>query len=162
MGRMNAVLAAMAVMVIAGAPSSEAQTAAELQTLRSQIEDRFDVLPVRDGVLLSPKDDSRGVRSIQLTGGAIAIDGEPVTGAELRQRLDADADLVLRLSYLDAPAQRALFGPRGPQHRQSLPSFPRQRRRSHRRQIQRPRRNRVDGGAGHAVLIASGSAAECE
>jgi len=114
MGRMNAVLAAMAVMVIGGAPSSEAQTAAELQTLRSQIEDTFDVLPVRDGVLLSPKDDSRGVRSIQLTGGAIAIDGEPVTGAELRRRLDADADLVLRLSYLDAPAQRALFGPGSP------------------------------------------------
>lgn len=114
MGRRNTVLAAMALMVVAGTSSGEAQTAAELQALGSQIEQRFDVLPVRDGVVLSPKDDSRGVRSIQLTGGAIAIDGEPVTGAELRRRLDADADLILRLSYLETSAQRALFEPQPP------------------------------------------------
>jgi hypothetical protein len=113
MGRMNAVLAA-AMAVVACASSGEAQTAAELQALGNQIEQRFDVLPVRDGVVLRPKDDSRGVRSIQLTGGAISIDGEPVTGAELRRRLDADADLILRLSYLETSAQRALFEPRDP------------------------------------------------
>ena len=126
MGRMNAVLAAMAVMLVAGRSSLAAQTAAERQALGSQIEQRFDVLPVQDGVVLRPKDDSRGVRSIDLTGGAIAIDGEPVTGAELRRRLDADADLILRLSYLEAPEQRALFEPRGPRppHRQPLPRVP--------------------------------------
>ena len=38
MGRMNAVLAAMAVMLVAGAPSGAAQTAADRQALGSQIE----------------------------------------------------------------------------------------------------------------------------
>ena len=120
MGGRHAVLAAMAAMVVAGASSGGAQTTGELQALGSQIEERFDVLPVRDGVVLSPKDDSRGVRSIQVTGGAIAIDGEPVTGAELRRRLAADADLILRLSYLETSAQRTLFEPRPP----TVPALP--------------------------------------
>src|SRR5205823_4049442 len=51
---------------------------------------------------------------------AIAIDGEPVTGAELRRRRAADADVILRLSYLDASDQRALFEPR----RAPLPEAP--------------------------------------
>jgi hypothetical protein len=37
------------------------------------------------------------------------INGAPVTGRELRERLGGDAELVLRLSYLDADARRALF-----------------------------------------------------
>jgi hypothetical protein len=114
MGRMNAALAAMAVMLVAGVSPAAAQTAADREALGSQIAQRFDVRPVQGGVVLIPKDDSRGVRSIELTGGAIAIDGEPVTGAELRRRLDADADPILRLSYLDPAAQRALFEGRGP------------------------------------------------
>ena len=47
MGRTNAVLAAVAVMLIAGPSSAPAQTAAERQALGSQIEQRFDVLPVQ-------------------------------------------------------------------------------------------------------------------
>ena len=51
-----------------------------------------------------------GVRSIELTGGAIAIDGTPVSGAELTAKLGADADPVVRLSYLTDADRRALFG----------------------------------------------------
>ena len=43
-----------------------------------------------------PKGAGRDIRSIELTGGAIAIDGVPVTGAELKQRLGADADLIIQ------------------------------------------------------------------
>jgi hypothetical protein len=77
--------------------------------LRRQIERRFEVIPLRDGLALRPRDDSRGVRSIQLTDGSIDLDGVPATGAELRDKLGPDADLVLRLSYLDAEARRRLF-----------------------------------------------------
>jgi len=78
--------------------------------LRRQIERRFDPLPLRDGVNLRPKTPMRGVRSIEITGGTIAVDGTAVTGAELRQRIGDDADLVIQLSYLDVDAQRVLFG----------------------------------------------------
>jgi hypothetical protein len=77
--------------------------------LGRQIAQRFDVLPVQGGIVLKPKSPRGDVRSIELTGGAIAIDGEPVTGAEVKRRLDPDADLIIRLSYLDASEQRALF-----------------------------------------------------
>jgi hypothetical protein len=78
--------------------------------LRRQIERRFEVIPLRDGLALRPRNDGRGVRSIQLTDGSIDVDGVPATGAELRDKLGPDADLVLRLSYLDAGARQRLFG----------------------------------------------------
>jgi hypothetical protein len=108
MGRINAVLLAM---LVASAPAVSAQDAAERQALARQIEQRFDVLPAQGGVVLRPKTTIRDVRSIQLLDGAIAIDGEPVTGSELRRRLAADADAIIRLSYLSTADQRTLFAP---------------------------------------------------
>lgn len=78
--------------------------------LRADVERAFDVLPLRDGIALRPRASGATVRSVELTGDAIAIDGQPVTGVELRARLGADADLVLKLSYLADAERRALFG----------------------------------------------------
>jgi hypothetical protein len=104
------VLAVTAAMMIAGDVPASAQTSASRpDVLRQQIERRFDVLPLRDGIALRPKSPLKNARSIELTGGTIAIDGAPATGAELRDKLGADADLVLRLSYLEPDARRALF-----------------------------------------------------
>jgi hypothetical protein len=58
-----------------------ARTAPE--ELRRQVERRFDVLTVREGVVLRPKTPIRGVRAIEVSGGEIAIDGTPATGGEL-------------------------------------------------------------------------------
>jgi hypothetical protein len=116
-------LTAVAMLVLfqmAGGNVASAQSSsAQQDTLRRQIEERFDVLPLQQGVALRPKLSpggaavpqgvQRGVRSIELTAGTIAIDGAPVTGAELRDRLGPDADLVLRLSYLEPDARQRLF-----------------------------------------------------
>jgi hypothetical protein len=67
------------------------------------------VLPLRDGLALRPKSPGSVVRAIELSGGTIAVDGVPVTGAELRDRIGPDADLIIRLSYLDAVARDRLF-----------------------------------------------------
>lgn len=83
-------------------------------SLRAEIERRFDVLPLRDGLALRPKRPDAGVRSIEIAGGAIALDGAAATGAELRARLGADADAVIRLSYLTDADRRALFGTPAP------------------------------------------------
>jgi hypothetical protein len=114
-------LAVTAAAIIAGDVPASAQTRAPRpDLLRQQIEQRFDVLPLHDGLALRPKSTpsgTRGVRSIELTGDTIAIDGAPATGAELRDKLGADADVVLRLSYLEPDERRALFAT-------DTPSFP--------------------------------------
>ena len=136
MGRINAVLLAV---LVAWAPALAAQDLAEQQALARQIERRFDVLPAQGGVMLRPKTPMRDVRSIQLVDGAIAIDGEPVSGAELRQRLESDADSIIRLSYLDAAAQRALFAPAAAPRPAPAAGDPAPPRRLHPR-LRRPRR----------------------
>jgi hypothetical protein len=102
----------LATAAVAWTASAAAQAPGMSTTeLRDQIERRFDVVPLRDGLALVPRSPVAGVRSIELAGGSIAIDGVAVTGAEVRQRLGQNADLVLQLSYLDPAARRALFAP---------------------------------------------------
>jgi hypothetical protein len=78
-------------------------------SLRTRIERRFDALPLRDGVALKPRD-TRSVQSIEVRDDGIAIDGQPATGAEVRQKLGSDdAALVLELSYLSRDQLREMF-----------------------------------------------------
>jgi hypothetical protein len=111
-GMALAVTAPVMMMMAGELPASAQTDAPRPDMLRQQIERRYEVLPLRNGLALRPKSPvrgARGVRSIELTDGTIAIDGTPATGAELRATLGADADLVLRLSYLEPDARRALF-----------------------------------------------------
>jgi hypothetical protein len=112
MGRIHAVVGALLVAAAAVVPAAaqSSDTERDQQALRQQIERRFDVLPVQDGVVLRPKRPIRGTQSIELKAGTIAIDGDVVTGRELRDRLGSDADAVLRLSYMNGADQQALFG----------------------------------------------------
>ncbi|HUF90615.1 MAG TPA: polymer-forming cytoskeletal protein [Gemmatimonadota bacterium] len=81
-----------------------------LRVLRDRIESRYQVVPVQNGILLLPQYGIPAVQSIQLTDGEIAINGEGVTGAELRTLVPEDADAILRLSYLETTERRILFG----------------------------------------------------
>jgi hypothetical protein len=94
------------------------------QSLRNRIEARYEVVPLSRGVGLRPRSPIRGVQIIELANGTIAIDGAEVTGGELRQRLGADADLVLQLSYVDPDDRRTMFGPRGVEPRVEPPAEP--------------------------------------
>ena len=76
--------------------------------LRRRLEPRFDIVPIASGIVLTPRFKTP-IRAIELSDAAIAIDGSPVTGAELRERLGpADAEMLLQVSYLDATARRSL------------------------------------------------------
>lgn len=72
--------------------------------LKARVESQFRVLPVRGGVVLTPRRTIEGVESIEIRDGLIALDGEPTTGAQLRERLGDAADLVLQVSYLPIDA----------------------------------------------------------
>lgn len=147
-------------LLVAVAGSGErlaAQAPPDPAALRDAIEQRFDVNRLRNGVALRPRDEARGsleargIRLIEIADGVVAIDGQPATGAELRDKLGAaDTDLVLQLSYLSDSDRRALFAaPSDP----TLPpdQAPNLRRRD------RPRfRERFEGHEGDRVSIFSG------
>jgi hypothetical protein len=88
--------------------------------LRRDVERRFDVLMLQNGLALSPKGNAGGIRSIELTDGTIALDGVLATGAEVRSRLGSDAELVIRLSYLSSDARRRLFADRSSEPERTL------------------------------------------
>ena len=109
----------LTLVLVAAASGSDsrlrAQTpAADAATLRQRVERRFEVLPLREGLALRPREQARGIRLIEIADGTIALDGAPATGAELRQRLGADADLVLQVSYLGAAEREILLGAAAP------------------------------------------------
>lgn len=84
-----------------------ASAQSHVDVVRSSVEERFEIVPIANGVVLTPRFKT-SVRSIELSQSTIAIDGAPVTGPELHERLGSDADLVLQLSYLEPAARRAL------------------------------------------------------
>ena len=102
-------IALFVVLAAAHAEVARAQSDQE-RTLRQQVEQRFEVLPLQNGVVLRPRATTARARAVEITDGTIVIDGSPATGAELREKLGTDADLVLRLSYLDRVASQRLFG----------------------------------------------------
>lgn len=110
LGLVAASLSALATPAYAQRSQSSQPGRLEPAALRTELERRYDVVPVREGVVLRPRVTGSGIQSIEVTGGAIAIDGQVVTGAELRSRVAADADLVLQLSYMDDERRRVLFG----------------------------------------------------
>jgi hypothetical protein len=102
--------ALMASVVVAGDSLAAQRDQPDLAALRTSIERRFEVLQIRDGVVFKPRGSSSGAQSIEITNDLIAIDGQPATGPELRQKLGSeDADLVRQFSYLTRDQQRDLF-----------------------------------------------------
>ena len=82
-----------------------------LQDLRTTIEASYEVLPLRDGLVLRPQESERGVRTIELSGGTIAINGEPVNERVVRDWLgEEDARPVLQLWRMQPRERQTLFG----------------------------------------------------
>jgi len=104
--RVVLVLVALSAVISAGAAEQPAPPPGADAALRRQVEARFDVVPLRDGIALSGR---TAERRIEIDRGVVLHQGVPLSGEELRRRLGADADLVLRLSYLDNASLRRLF-----------------------------------------------------
>jgi hypothetical protein len=83
----------------------------ENRALRERLERRFDIVALSDGVGLRPKTRAGDVRLIEVTAGAVLVNGSAVTGRELRERLGDDADAVLRVSYLSGADLKAFAAP---------------------------------------------------
>ena len=114
------------------------------EELKRAIEQRYTVLPIQNGIVLSPKNRS-GLVSIEISGNTIAVDGTEVTGSELRMRLGSDADSILQLSYLSPSERQAMFGVGGNQTGSRVnPSRSETERRTDRENLPRRRRRQDD------------------
>ena len=106
------VLMTVLALITAGAPVDGAQQRnSDTASMRSRIDARYEVIPLRDGIGLRPRDRASRIRMIEVTDGSIAIDGNTVSGRELRDRLGADAGAIISLSYFDAEERRAFLNP---------------------------------------------------
>jgi hypothetical protein len=92
--------------------------------LRSRLEARFDIVPIANGIVLTPRFRT-SVKSVELSGATIAINGATATGPEVQERLGNDADLVLQASYLDPEARRSLAIGKTPPAQAADPIAPR-------------------------------------
>ena len=102
--------AALGVVLVSLVVSIQAQTPAGSESLRAEVEARYRVTPISGGIGLMPRDTTGGFALIELRGGTVAIDGAPVSGQELAERLGADAGLILQLTYLDPETQLSQLG----------------------------------------------------
>lgn len=96
-------------LAIAAPQSARAETAESRQELRETLETQYEVLPIRDGVVLRPQTERLGVRTIEVTDDTIAVNGERVSPGVLRAWLGEDAEAVLRLQGLGVAGRRELF-----------------------------------------------------
>jgi hypothetical protein len=115
--------AAAAALVLSLPVIGYSQGAAPSSDLRARLRERYDVVALQQGVALVPRQaasagtssgragtETGSIRLIQIEGGVVAVDGQTLTGAQLRERLGADADLVVQVSYLTPEQQRELAG----------------------------------------------------
>lgn len=100
--------AALAQEPEAGSPAAEVSP--ERAELRDRIEEVYEVLPLQDGVLLRPRAEFRGVRTLEITDSTLAINGEVVSREEARGWLGERAEAVLRLIELPPAERRVLLG----------------------------------------------------
>jgi hypothetical protein len=98
---------------------AQTATAAELRT---QLASRYDIVALQQGIALVPKTVNARVRMIQIVNGAVTVDGDTLTAAQLRDRLGADAGPIVQLTYLSAAEQRQLATPEGGAASQAAPS----------------------------------------
>lgn len=81
------------------------------QPLRQQVEERFEVLPVSDGLLLKPKQPMDGIRALEVRDGQLAIDGREAEADDLERRIGKAAAAPVRaLLELDPDELGNLFG----------------------------------------------------
>ena len=110
-----AILLVVASTAALAAPAPQSATtppasAEERGELRRTLESRYEVLPVSGGIALKPRQARAGIRTIEVTGQEVAVNGERVSSRTLRDWLGDDADAILRLQGLSAAEQRQLFG----------------------------------------------------
>lgn len=104
--RLGLVLVAVSALISVRAAEQPTRDSDPRTSLKAAVEARYDVVTLVHGIALVGRTHERRV---EVAGGIVLSEGQPLSGAELRRRFGADADLVLRLSYLSDDELRAMF-----------------------------------------------------
>lgn len=107
-------MALVVTVITVGAAASQEMTD-EQRRFRAHIEDQYNIVPLPEGVALTPKARGGPIRIIEVSEGEIAINGLPLSGRELKKWLGNDSEPILWLSYLSADRRRELFAGAGAQ-----------------------------------------------
>ncbi len=107
-----------------GSAGQVSLTKSDLQPLRQRIEKRYQVIRLRESIVLVPRHESSSVKNIEISNGLILLDGTPVTGRELKSRLGDDAEAIAQLSYLPDQLRLELFAPPQPPAPEIAPPAP--------------------------------------
>lgn len=159
------------ILALAIAVGASAQT--DVTALRDQTRARFDVVTLTGGVGLVPKTPIAGVRLIEVRDGAVSINGEAASAKDVRTKLGKDADLVLRVTYLDAAGIATLTGaipggagivpePPAPPAPPAPPSVSDRDEREARREERRARRRERDGDGTRGGIVRFGGTVRVE
>ena len=96
----------VALIILLGATFALSLHASQRQDtadLRDRLHERYDILSLQQGIALVPREREGEIRIIEVRDSAVTVNGQDVTGRELRDRLGVDADLILRVTYLTDP-----------------------------------------------------------
>jgi hypothetical protein len=108
-----AVLAALLIVTALATGPAWGQTEETGETafggLLGELEEHFRILRLRHGVVLEPREDIDGVRTVEVVDGRFAIDGSDVSARDLGRRLGALAAPVIRLADLGENDLDTLF-----------------------------------------------------
>ncbi len=107
-GRAHTALAVLLTMVAAS--TGVAQDPGDITQLRASLQERYQIVELQSGVALVPRQPSASVRIIEIRDGSVEVNGETLTGREVRDRLGDDAALVVRVTYLDQAGRQTLLG----------------------------------------------------
>lgn len=99
-------LGACLVWAVAAAPLAVADEPAE--ELQASLEERFELLPLRDGLMLRPRGPEAGWRSLEVRGSSLALDGAEIALEDLGEALGDDSRRVEPLLELTPREQRNL------------------------------------------------------
>ena len=113
-------------LAAAARPVLHAQVTGDAAELRDRLRERYEIVALQDGLGLVPRQPDPRVSIVQIRDGAVSVNGQELTGRELRERLGPDADLVLRVTYLEEAQQRQLAAgePAAPAAAGPVPSQP--------------------------------------
>jgi hypothetical protein len=106
----NLIIAFAVLLIFSAAMFVRGQASSNIANLHDQLRQRYDIVALRAGLGLVPRQPTGDIRLIEIRDGGVAINGDAVTAREARARLGKDAELILRLTYLDSAALRQVAG----------------------------------------------------
>ena len=108
--RQTSLAVSLLLLCISQGASLQAQPAGP-ESLRADIEARYQVAPIGGGIGLLPRLGDRGISLIELRVDGVYLDGDgPLSPQRLAVDLGPDASLILRLTDLDRATQRSVLG----------------------------------------------------